>query len=356
MATTNIRGLYLDGSPFAAGVDRNPRTTLSLQKATELVVDVDVTNPSGAPTDLTNVVPVVFSLRKNPEPLNSMALVSRVCIIPAGAARGRTRFTVVPYDTVNLQPGRYVWDLRGKFPGNKWETLIGLSPLHLEGTAGFPDAPLTAPGGVVFYYAYPPLIGLLSLTGGLIKELGDALAPAVFSITYNRAANAATISDGGPPVALITPFTSVSLPGPYNGLTIGSQQAFTVVASEAGGPDLTSSVLVLWQPRGFWGAALPPVFYDEAFIEGLSDSALIASRAYSPGYSAGPGEKLYWCQPTAFGGTSSDFIDVASDINVGISKVATAVSVTNTFGVTLPYDIWESDVAGLGAVTIRIIG
>jgi hypothetical protein len=155
-------------------------------------------------------------------------------------------------------------------------------------------------------------------------------------------------------VALSTPFTAGSLPGPYNGLTIGSQQAFLLTASENGGPNQTDTLTVLWQPRAYWGSAVPAAF-DAAFITGLSSSTLLPSRAFSPGYAAGVGEKLYWCHPTAFGGTPSDFLNAATNIAAGMSKVVSGVSVTNLFGVTLPYDVWGSDVAGLGAVTLEII-
>lgn len=354
MAVEQIKGLYQDGSPLAPGIEANSRTALSLAKGTQLVADVLVTNPAGVPIDLSTVVPVVWSLRKNPEPLNAPALISRTCIIPAGAPRGRTQFTIVPADTVNLPAGRYVWDLRGKFPGGRWESLVGLSPFHLEPAAGFPDAPLTAPGGVTFYYAYPPLIASFSLVGGLVRELGQALSPASFAAAYNRAPSAASISDGTNTVVLASPFTSGSLAGPYNGTSIGTSQAFTLTASETGGPNLTSTLTALWQPRAFWGAAAVPGAYNEAFIEGLTNSVLLPSRAYSPGYSAGAGEKLYWCQPVAFGGAPSDFKNAATGFAIGISKVAASVSVTNAFGVTLNYEIWESDVDGLGAVTMEI--
>lgn len=143
MAVAYLTAIYSDGSPPAVQVPVNPRRTLSLQKGTQLDVDVIVMTPSGVLVDLTTVDPLVWSMRKNPEPLNAQAIISRGCFIPAGAGRGRARFSIVPADTVNLPAGRYVWDFKGKFPGGKWETLIGLSPLHLEASAGMPDAAFT---------------------------------------------------------------------------------------------------------------------------------------------------------------------------------------------------------------------
>ncbi len=37
-----------------------------------------------------------------------------------------------------------------------------------------------------------------------------------------------------------------------------------------------------------------------------------------------------------------------------MTKVASAISVTNGFGVAINYDVWKTNVADLGALTIRV--
>lgn len=355
MAVENIAGLLLDGSPFSTEIDRNPRRTIRLSKGTDLQLVLDVTNPQGAPVDLSLVVPIALTVRKNPEPFaNIPPVISRVGIIAPGSVRGRTTFSIVPADTINLPPGQYVWDVKAKLPPGKWNSLVGASPFHVEPAVGYPDAPLTAPGGVTFYYAFPPLIASLALLGTNPRELGQSLVNPSFTAAYNRPASAVSLTDGTHTVSLVSPFTSGTLSFTYNGLSIGSLQAFTLTASEANGPNLTAVVTVLWQPRVFWGSSAVPGSYNEPFIEGLSFSALQAGRQASPGYSASAGQKLYYCLPSAFGGVPGNFVNASTGISVGMSKVAAGVSVTNPFGVSLPYDVWESDISGLGAITLLV--
>lgn len=357
MATVLMTGVYSDGAPPSAGVDRDPRRTISMQKGTHLFLVLDVVNPQGTPIDIENTVPITFSLKKSPEPplglLPLPSIISRVGVIPRGAPRGRTSFTITSSDTIRLPPGDYVWDVKGKFPPGRWETLIGLSRFVVEPMVGVPDAPLTAVSPVTFFYAYPPLIADLDLFGSRVLEVGSSLVNPTFSVAYNRMPSAASMSDGTNTVALTSPFDLVTMPFTYVQTMIGAAQDFTLTANEPGGPTLTATVTVTWLPRVFYGSAVPGP-YTEAFIESLQSSELLPSRVYSPGYAAGAGQKIYYAVPSAFGGSPGDFRDAATGFAVGISKVATAVSVTNAYGVTLPYDLWESDVAGLGALTLLV--
>ena len=111
----------------------------------------------------------------------------------------------------------------------------------------------------------------------------------------------------------------------------------------------------MWQPRVFYGSSPADVF-NEAFIEGLSNSILLPSIVYSPGYSAGPGQFLYYCIPAPYTAVPGDFRDAETGFAVGMSMVANGVPVTNAFGVTLLYDVWQSDVANLGPITVNVGG
>ncbi len=104
----------------------------------------------------------------------------------------------------------------------------------------------------------------------------------------------------------------------------------------------------------FYGPATPAA-YTEAFIEALTYRSIQLSRDVAPvALNALAGQKLYWALPTAFGGESSSFIDEDTSFPVGMSKVASEVNVTDEFGVTRPYDLWESDVAGLGVIKVNV--
>ena len=183
-------------------------------------------------------------------------------------------------------------------------------------------------------------------------EVGDTVAPVAFSASYNRPALHVMVDDGSGPQVVTLPGTLFALPGPYSKNTVNATQAFVLTADE-GGPSAARATSIVWHPRVYWGVAVPPGTYGQAFIEGLGGQALAGSRQRTIPYNAIGTQKLYYCFPNSFGGAPSNFIDAGTGFAAGFSKVAT-VSVLNAFGVTILYAIWESDQAGLGSVNILV--
>lgn len=349
-AAINITGILETGVNPSPAVQQNSRQTIRMQRSTDMLIRWACIEPNGAPVDVTGV-PLQFTMKLQP---GGQTLISRIGLPPSSPApSNRADFMLAPIDTYLLAFGRYTWDIRGKFAG-KWETLNGLGAFVLEPNDGEPDQPLTAVSPVVFYFAQPPLILAFDFFGPHVFEVGDTLlVPSGFA-TYNRPASAAVVDDFvNPTVVLVDPFTSWAEPFNYTYTALNTQQDFTLTASETGGPNLTAIATALWQPRVYFGSSLPGVF-DETFIEALSDSVLLPSPEFSPGYAAGAGEFLYYCVPSVYVLTEGEFIDAATGIAVGMSMVATGVSVTNAFGVIILYDVWQSDVAGLGPITINV--
>jgi hypothetical protein len=124
-------------------------------------------------------------------------------------------------------------------------------------------------------------------------------------------------------------------------------------ATEAGGPVKTATTSISWRPKVYFGVAPVPGSYTPGFVQGLASNALAAGRQRSIAYSAGALDKLYYAYPSAFGGSPSNFVDSATGFAAGFSIVAT-ISITNAFGVTNTYYVWESDQAELGSVTINV--
>ena len=184
-----------------------------------------------------------------------------------------------------------------------------------------------------------------------VVEIGVTVVNASLTCSYSRPAEAATIDDGGGPVALVSPFTAYTAPGPYLKTAINATQSFLLSANELGFPAKTNSTSIAWRPLVFWGVSVPPGGYTEAFIEGLASNALDNNRNRSIPYNAAPGEKLYYCYPTVYG--AGIFKDAATGFAAGFTNKAT-VSVTNNYAVTNGYDVYESDQSGLGAVTIIV--
>ena len=88
----------------------------------------------------------------------------------------------------------------------------------------------------------------------------------------------------------------------------------------------------------------------EAFIEALASSALQSSRATSYTDNATGANKLYWAAPASYGTPTFTVGGFAG----GFTLVSNTISVTNANGVTQNYQLWESDVAGLGNTAVVV--
>ncbi len=203
----------------------------------------------------------------------------------------------------------------------------------------------------------------VSLVAGFVttKELGDAIANPAFTASYNAAVASATLTDETDTQTVPNPFTAfsygVDFPArSYVKSSINATHTWTLAATKSGGaPVRNSTVTAAWRPRVFYQERVPAA-YTEAFIEGMSGSALASALGRTIAYGAGGGtKKLYYCIPSAFGSPTS-FKDAATLIAVPFTRVATAVAVTNAFGVVVAggYDVWESDNFLTNAVSVIV--
>lgn len=195
----------------------------------------------------------------------------------------------------------------------------------------------------------------------LTLEVGNTLTNPSFTASYNRLAAFASLNDGTGAVSLTLPATSFQYgAGPlpatsYTKTTINATQSWTLTAYENPSYPKTSIISAGWRPRVYWGVSTDPGTYNEAFIEGLGSSQLQSSRVKSGTvFTTGAGQFMWFGIPTVFGGTPQNFIDNATNVAAGFSKVASAVSTTNAFGVVIAMDLWRSDVANLGTQTINV--
>ena len=100
----------------------------------------------------------------------------------------------------------------------------------------------------------------------------------------------------------------------------------------------------------YWGVSTTPA-NTEAFIEALAGRASSAPRASTTfDVNASGSNKIYYARPTHFGAA---VFNVGGFVG-GFILRATGISVTNTFGLTLSYDLYESVSVGLGATTITV--
>lgn len=357
LAASNIVGILEDGTPRANFLPADTHQVLHLVRASDQRINFRAFRSGGSPLNLKDWL-LVATVKQSTD-LALSALISRFGFQDLFKGQNYAYFDIADSDTARLPYGRYVWDIRGRYQG-LWYELMPASPLWLEPGVGLPGAPLTAVSPVVLYVADPPLIDSFALVGSpLVLEVGNTLVNPLFAAAYQPYPGAPTgvdLSDGTHTVALASPYNAGVLPYSYVEDVPNDTQVFTLAAHQPGGlPDATALVTVSWQPEVLWGTAVPGT-YNAAFIQALSDSALQPSRAGNPGFSAGAGELIYVALPSSYGGSPGDFVNAATGFVLGVTKVASAVAVTNAYSVTLPYDLWASNVAALGAITLRITG
>lgn len=191
----------------------------------------------------------------------------------------------------------------------------------------------------------------LALVGSATREVGESAINPQFNASYTRPPAAAVLTDDDPGstpldvVALANPITRVRT---YVRTTNNEAVTFTLTANETGGPSRTGTAQIAWRPRAFWGVG-PAGGGGEAFIEALASSALAANRTRSFSLTAGPTEKIYYAYPAAYGlGT------FAVGGFVGGFLPPSTVAVTNPFGVTQNYYLYESTNVGLGSTTVDV--
>ena len=186
----------------------------------------------------------------------------------------------------------------------------------------------------------------VSLSGGVTREVGQAASGLTFTASYTGGTPTSaslTNNNGDPAFVVPNPYTSASPPW---SITKTANNAIVVVTITAQPGSVTDTVNLSWQPRVFYGSAVPGTI-NEAFIEALASQPLASSKAATVGYNAGPGEKAYYCVPTGYGVPSG----TVSGFPFGATNVGT-ISITNGFGVTQNYVVMESNLAGLGAITV----
>lgn len=355
-SSSPLVGILDDGFPRAVWLPPSNYEPLRVFRATDQRLPFRAYRSSGSPIDLTNWL-LVFTVKQHTD-LGLSALVSRMGFQDKSVAANAANFDISASDTARICYGRYVYDIRGRYQG-LWYELVPTTPFWLEPNVGVPNGPLTVVSPVVFYVANPPLIQSFNIVGPLVFEVGDTLVDPTFGAAYSSYPGSPTgvdLTDGTHDVALTTPYNVGVLPFSYTNAAPNALQVFTLLAHQPGGlPDDTATITAMWQPKVFWGASVTGTF-NAAFIQALVSSQLQPSLTSSPGFSAGAGQYLYFAAPSSYGGVPGDFVNFATGLAIGMSKVASGVSVTNGFSVALNYDLWQSDVADLGAITMRVAG
>jgi hypothetical protein len=183
-----------------------------------------------------------------------------------------------------------------------------------------------------------------------VLEVGATATNPAFTAAENRTPTSLllTNTDNGESKSVVGTPTSFSSSQSYTKTANNATVTFTITGSDGISP-ANRSASIAWRPRVFWGVAAHGL-NSEAGIEGLSNSALQSSRIGSHSVNATGSTRVYWAAPASYGTPTFTVGGFAG----GFSLVSAAISVTNAFGVVQLYQLWESNVAGLGAITVVV--
>lgn len=199
-------------------------------------------------------------------------------------------------------------------------------------------------------YEPPPPAFDATLSGGGVVECGQTIVSPAFTASYNRTPTSASIQDnqGNAALNVIGTPTAFVYAHTYQKLVAEQSVVLTLTAADATGPD-TSQASYIWRQRAYWGTGVTGL-RDSASIRALANNTLATGRARAFSVDAGSGAlHIYYAFRAAYG-PATFFV---GGFEGGFNGPFT-VSVTNQYGVTEDYYVYESAQPGLGATTVTV--
>jgi hypothetical protein len=245
-----------------------------------------------------------------------------------------------------IGPGRWVQEAGGG------SITIPFPVADIDATSIADGKIIVASGGIATWGDVPVAFDITGFAHSpTLVQVGATVTNPAFTASYNQAATSASLTDTeSHNDALTLPATGFVSPHAFTKTVFGQSVTFTLHAASALGTD-TAAVSIAWGENVYYGAVNDPGTYNEAFIESLTP-ALRLSPSGSYGFNAGGSQSSFFCALTSLGLTINSFF--VGGFPFACSKVASAVSVTNTNGVTETYDVFRSDNVGLAAFTLTV--
>lgn len=195
----------------------------------------------------------------------------------------------------------------------------------------------------------PFVIDTFTSTSGSMLEVGQTLATPIFNATYSRLPISVALTDtDGYYESLSSPFATITSAKSHIRTTSGQTLTCTLTAYK-GALSNTNTKVFTWGSKVFWGVAVPAT-YNEAFIEALASNSVQTSKNKTFTVTPGATKYIYFACKTSYG--TPTFI--VGGFEGGFTKVGSAVSVTNSFGITETYDLWKSEQLDLGTTTVGV--
>jgi hypothetical protein len=193
-------------------------------------------------------------------------------------------------------------------------------------------------------------VGLTLFGGSNPVEVGESVISPLFNAMYSNGTPTfaeLTDNDGNPAQNVLALPNPITRPHTYVETANNASVVFTLTAN-TGGPNKLSTVPLVWSPRVYWGTGVAGGS-TEAFIEALANNSLASSRARTFTVTPGATEKIYYAYPASYG--AGTFVIGGFE---GGFLPSTTISVTNAFGVTQSYLLYESTLVGLGTTTVQV--
>lgn len=269
----------------------------------------------------------------------------------------------VPTNTTPQDPSSY-WALVG---GVEQIDYIKQTPI-LETVGGLQANNYTPSGTIkdllddMLYPFQQPSFSSFNLDGqsGTL-EVGDEISSGSQTFSWstnndnNIQSNSIEIEDLGNTNILASGLTNdgsetVSLPSSISKTSPNTNHQFQIRATDTQSNGFSRNDNYVWRARVFYGKSTGTTL-NESEIESLANNPLSAnfSGQYSYGSSSG---YIYLCYPDSFGSVSS-ITDDSTGFNVPYVIVGT-VNVTNSFGVTLTYEVVRSDNQLNSSITVNV--
>ena len=190
----------------------------------------------------------------------------------------------------------------------------------------------------------------ITLSGGTLVEVSQTVTTPGFTATYNRTPSTAVLTDseGNAPKNVIGTPTSFNSNFNFTKNTFGATVTFTLTSTDGYGVSKTATTTYTWAQKTYHGVG-PAGQTGEAFIESLT-GVLDTNIGFSFTDNAGPTQKIYYASRAAYGTPTF----TVGGFSGGFTLVSNSISVTNAFGFTENYQLWESDNLGLGSTTVVV--
>jgi hypothetical protein len=191
----------------------------------------------------------------------------------------------------------------------------------------------------------------LGISGGTTLTVGQTLTMPAFTASYSQSISSAVLTDnlGSAPKNVFSTQNAFNSNATITKHIFNDSATFTLTAASSGGVTKSASTNFVWLQPNYYGVGAAGQ-NNPVFIQNLGNSFLASSRATTFSTNANSTQKVYYAHRTGFGVASFS----VGGFSGGFSLVSTTIPVTNSYGVTENYTLYESDNLALGAISVIV--